>query len=488
MDKDSGGTRDNPFDLEPELMRQLGYRIVDALVEHTQSLPELPVAKWAQERDGVQNLQRGFPERPADAVATVDQALGQVFGNIMHVAHPRFFAYIPSPGNFVSSLADFMASGFNVFAGTAPHNVGAFEVERATVDWLGNEFGWHFPSSGVFVSGGSAASFTALAIARHVHLKDDIENAVVYCSSQAHSCIERALFLLGFKAAQLQLIEPDSDYRLSGTALAAAIENDRAAGRRPFCVVGNGGTTNTGAIDPLQELADICERENLWFHIDAAYGGGAVLSQEVKPLFDGAERAHTIAIDPHKWLFQPFECACVLGRDREWFRDTFRRLPAYMRDTDATGDQFNYRDMSLQVTRSFKAFKLWLSLQVYGLDTFRGAIEQGLALARYAQRYVETHADWELVTPATLGVLTFRWRTKGSEADSDQLNARIAGSVSRSGYAYVATTELGGRTVLRLCPIHPGTNRQDIDETFARLERAAGAGLPEGARPGRAPG
>jgi glutamate/tyrosine decarboxylase-like PLP-dependent enzyme len=391
----------------------------------------------------------------------------------MRVTHPRFFAYMPGPGNFISALADFMASGFNVFAGTTPHNLGAFEVERATIDWLGSEFGWTFPNGGLFVSGGSAANFTALAVARHVHLRNDIRNAVVYCSSQTHSCIERALFLLGFEAGQLHVIEADSDFRLSPAAVTDAINADRTAGRRPFCVVGTGGTTNTGAVDPLDELAEICEREDLWYHIDAAFGGGAVLSHQVKPLFRGAERAHTIAIDPHKWLFQPFECACVLGRKQEWFRDAFRRLPAYMRDTDAEGDQFNYRDMGLQVTRSFKAFKLWLSLQAYGVDTFRNAVDQGLALARYAERYAETHDDWEVVTPATLGVLNCRYRVAGGNAaDVDRVNAHIARQVSESGYAFIATTELHGRAVLRFCPIHPGTNRQDIDETFARLEQA----------------
>ena len=467
------GTRNSPLDLEPDQMRTLGYRAVDAVIDHLRGVHQLPVVTWTRAGDVIKDLQAPFPDGPSDPAAAIERALAQVLANTMRVTHPRFFAYMPGPGNFISALADFMASGFNVFAGTTPHNLGAFEVERATIDWLGNEFGWTFPNSGLFVSGGSAANFTALAVARHVHLRNDIRNAVVYCSSQTHSCIERALFLLGFEAGQLRIIEADSDFRLSPAAVSDAIDADRKAGRRPFCVVGTGGTTNTGAVDPLDALAEICEREDLWYHIDAAFGGGAVLSHQVKPLFRGAERAHTIAIDPHKWLFQPFECACVLGRKQEWFRDAFRRLPAYMRDTDAEGDQFNYRDMGLQVTRSFKAFKLWLSLQVYGVETFRNAVDRGLALARYAERYAEAHDDWDVVTPATLGVLNCRYRVAdGNAADVDRVNAHIAGQVSESGYAFIATTELHGRAVLRFCPIHPGTNRQDIDETFARLEQA----------------
>jgi glutamate/tyrosine decarboxylase-like PLP-dependent enzyme len=298
----------------------------------------------------------------------------------------------------------------------------------------------------------------------------------VYCSSQTHFCIERALFLLGFRKSQLRVIETDREFRLRAEDVATAIREDRAAGRRPFCIVGNGGTTNTGAIDPLSELAAICDEENLWFHVDAAFGGGAILSHTAKSLFSGIESAHTIAVDPHKWMFQPIECACVLGRRQEWFSDTFRRLPAYMRDTDAHGELFNYRDMGLQVTRAFKAFKLWLSLQVFGVDAFREAIDKGLNLARYAQERIESRAEWELVTPASLGVLTFRFSDPSGGPDAaDRMNGRLADSISRSGFAYVTTTELAGRRVLRICPIHPAATRRDIDETFDWLEQAARA-------------
>lgn len=468
----------NPFHLEPEEMRQLGYRVVDALVEHGSAIRDRPVLGGPVRGDGsadeLRELCRSFPAGPADAAATIDRAIGTVFGNTMQLMHPRFFAYFPGPGNFISALADFMAAGFNVFAGTAPHNEGAFEVERATIDWLGSQFGWDFPSGGLFVSSGSAANFTALAVARHIRLQDNTGDAVVYCSSQTHSCIERGLFLLGFRPGQLRTIEAETDCRLPADALLKAIAADRAAGRRPFCVVGNCGTTNTAAIDPLCELADICERENLWFHVDAAFGGGAVLSASARPLFAGIERAHTIAVDPHKWMFQPFECACVLGRQNDWFRETFRRLPAYMRDTDASGDQFNYRDLGLQVTRSFKAFKLWLSLHVFGVDAFRKAVDKGLQLARYAEDHVESRDEWEVVSPASLGVLTFRYRDAHRDAEYvDRLNGQLAESISRSGFAYVTTTELKGRRVLRICPIHPAANRADIDETFARLEESA---------------
>lgn len=465
--------RGNPFYLEPGQMKQLGYRVVDALVEHASGVSARPVLGPARSPD-LRELLQPFPSQDSDPAATIERAIEQVFGNTMHLMHPRFFAYFPGPANFVSVLADFMAAGFNVFAGNAPHNEGAFEVERFTIDWLGRQFGWSTPGSGLFVSGGSAANFTALAVARHVHLQDEIEDAVVYCSSQTHFCIERALFLLGFRKSQLRAIETDCNFRLRAEDVATAIRADRAAGRRPFCIVGNAGTTNTGAIDPLADLAALCDEQKLWFHVDAAFGGGAILSQQARPLFSGIESAHTIAVDPHKWMFQPIECACVLGRQHQWFSETFRRLPAYMRDTDAHGELFNYRDMGLQVTRAFKAFKLWLSLQVFGVDAFREAIDIGLNLARYAEERVRSREEWELVTPASLGVLTFRYRDRSGDPDrADRTNGLLADAISRSGFAYVTTTELAGRRVLRICPIHPAATRQDIDQTFEWLEQAA---------------
>jgi len=465
----------NPFEIDVNEMRELGYHVVDCLIERLLSAREIPPVRMHQDEEKLEALRKPFGEQPQHARQVIDAALEQVFGNTMNLMHPRFYAYMPAPGNYISTLADFMASGFNVFAGTALHNQGAFEVEQQTIDWLGTQFGWDFPSSGLFVSGGSAANMTALAIARHVKLNGINDRAVVYCSTQTHSCIERSMILLGFKPDQLRLIEPDDCFRIEATSLEQAIHEDLAAGLRPFCVVANGGTTNTGAVDPLPAIADVCERHDLWFHIDAAYGGGAILSREGRSIFAGAEHAHTIAIDPHKWMFQPFECACLLGRKQHWFQDTFRRLPAYMRDTDVTGELFNYRDMGAQVTRSFKAFKLWLSLQVYGVDCFRKAVDDGLELARYAQRRVDSMAEWEVITPATLGVITCRFVGTANPDEADGINQQLAHRLNATHTAYITTTELNGMTVLRMCPIHPAATTEDIDQTFDLLEEFAGS-------------
>ncbi|MEJ8568014.1 pyridoxal phosphate-dependent decarboxylase family protein [Elongatibacter sediminis] len=474
---ESSTLRHNPFAFDAETMRRLGYRVVDRVVERMLHAEDVRPVDPDKGLDDVAPLRRPMPDAPQNPEQVVEQAIDDIFGNTMNLMHPRFYAYMPAPGNLISALADFMASGFNVFAGITPHNHAAFEVERQTVDWLGGRFGWDFPSSGLFVSGGSAANLTALALARHHQLNDDMTGAVVYCSDQTHSSIERSMYVLGFQPDQLRLIKCDADLRLDPEALEQAVRTDLEAGLKPLCVVGNAGTTNTGAVDPLSELADVCERHDLWFHVDAAYGGGAVLTPQTRTLFAGIDRAHTIAVDPHKWLFQPFECAVILGREQSWFTDTFRVLPAYLRDTDVTGEVCNYRDMGAQLTRSFKALKLWLSLQVYGVDTFIAAVEHGLAIARYAEQRAAALPGFEVTTPATLGVLTCRWigdaDARPDDSELNRVNHRLAQALTRTGFTYVTTTDLGSRTVLRFCPIHPAATERDIDETFDRLQKLA---------------
>ncbi len=461
--------------LEPDRMRALGYQAVDALVEHYSRLDARPVVDWHEPGATLADLPRGFPEAPQDPGAALALALEQVFGHGMQVTHPRFFAYIPSPGNFVSALGDFLASGFNVFAGVAPHNLGPYEAEMEVIRWLAALVGFGDDAGGLLVSGGSVASLTALTVARHRLLGDDRRSAVAYCTTQTHSCIERALFILGFAPEQLRVLEADADLRLEPARLQAAIAADRAAGRRPFCVVGSGGTTNTGAVDPLDAIASICEREGLWFHVDAAYGGGALLSARARARFTGIERAHSVALDPHKWLFQPFECGCVLVRDPHWLYQTFRRMPEYMRDSDASAGMYNFRDMGPQVTRGFRAFKLWLSLRVFGVGAFRRAVDRGLELAERAEALLRERACWEVVTPATLGVVTFRYRSDALDGPGhDRLTGALVEGITRSGFAYLSSTQLFDRRVIRLCPIHPECTERDLSETLDRLERLAG--------------
>ena len=250
-------------------------------------------------------------------------------------------------------------------------------------------------------------------------------------------------------------------------ALAEAVAEDRAAGKAPFCVIANAGTTNTGAVDPLPELARFCAAEGLWLHADGAYGAAAMLSERGRRALAGIEAVDSLSLDPHKWLFQPFESGCVILRERRLLRDTFRILPDYLQDAHGLREEVNFCDYGIELTRSFRALKLWMSLKVFGAAAFRSAIDRGFELAGIAERRLRESEQWEILSPAQMAIVAFR------RVGDDLLNQRIAAELKASGYAMLSTTTLGGRVALRLCTINPRTTEADIVETISRLEDLA---------------
>lgn len=456
-------------------MKSLGYQVVDILVNHFDTLRETAVTQKASKPALDKLFQRPFPESGTDSGKVLKSLQHKLFTNIMHVDHPRFFAFIPSPSNYVSVMADALASGFNVFAGTWLESSAAAEIELVTVDWLRKELRMPETSGGLFVSGGSMANLTAMAVARHVKKARNLPRLVIYCSDQTHSSLERGIKVLGFQTSQIRKLRSDKKFRLNVSALRHMIFEDRKAGRIPFCVVGNAGTTNTGAVDPLSEIADTCHSEGLWFHVDGAYGAAAVLSDEGRQLLKGIELADSISIDPHKWMFQPFEIGCVLVRDRHWLRDTFHILPEYLKDVEGTKEEINFCDYGIQLTRGFKALKLWMSLQVFGLESFRKAIETGMGLARTAERLLrQSPSKWEVITPASMGIVTFRFNPKALRlppSKLDRINQELVDKMIDHGFAMISSTVLRGRNVLRICPINPRANETDVKQTIQMLER-----------------
>jgi glutamate/tyrosine decarboxylase-like PLP-dependent enzyme len=465
---------DSKFQLSPDEMRRLGYRIIDQIVEHFESLPDLPAVKLSSRATLEAKLRDPIPERPEDIDSLLDRLRRDVWSSISHVTHPRFFAFIPEPSNFVGAMADALVAGINPFAGTWIGGSGPAQIELVTIDWLRELCGLPAEAGGLFVSGGSMANLTALAVARHVELNDRIENAVVYCSDQTHSCVERALVVLGFAKEQIVKIACDDEFRLPAAALRQTIEADRAAGRRPFCIVANAGTVNTGAVDPLNELADLCEQQNLWLHVDGAYGAAAVLCERGRQLMAGIERVDSLALDPHKWLFQPFEIGCVLVRDRGLLKQTFRILPEYLADTQLGGEEINFCDRGIQLTRGFRALKLWLSLKAFGVAAFREAIGRGIEMAEFAERLFRQSDRWQVLSPANLGIVAFRFvRGGASEAELNEINRALVSEMVADGFAFATSTTIRGCVALRLCTINPRTTEEDIRATIHHFETLA---------------
>jgi len=473
-----GISRDGRLELSREAMRALGYRVVDLLVERTAALPDLPAAGWADRETLARALAEPPPEEPRPVEEVLARLEREVMPRAMGISHPRFFAFVPGPSNFVSAMADALAAGWNPFVGTWFAGAGPAEVELVTVDWLRTICGFPEPAGGLFVSGGSAANLTALHAARHALLGPaGDQRAVVYFSDQTHSAVERALAVLGFAPEQVRKLPADGDFQLAPADLRKAIAADRAAGRRPFLVVANAGTTNTGAVDPLDALAGICQEEGLWLHADGAYGAAAALTPRGRALLAGLPRVDSLALDPHKWLFQPFEIGCVLLRDRRLLHDAFTIHADYLQDVHRDVEAVNFCDYGIQLSRSFRALKLWMSLQVFGLAEFRRAVERGLDLAERAEGILRRDPAWEVVTPARLAVVTFRFQAPGVAADAlERVNLGIVDGLRAGGFAVVTSTRLRGRTALRLCTINPRTTDADLAGTIERMAEV-GRGL-----------
>jgi glutamate/tyrosine decarboxylase-like PLP-dependent enzyme len=465
--------------LDPQTMRALGHRVIDDLVDRLEALPSAPLEP-PRSRAELERALRGSPPRAGRAAAEVLEWLQrEVLARSIPLDHPRFFAFVSSPSNFISVLADTLTAGYNVFTGTWLAGSGPTMLEIVTVEWLRDTCGLPATGGGMFTSGGSAAAMTALAVMRREACEGRRERAVVYCSDQTHASIDRALWLLGFRREQLRRIASDDAFRMPMAYLRRTVDADRRAGLEPACVVANAGTTNTGAVDPLAETADFCARERLWLHVDGAYGAAAMLTASGPSLMDGLGRADSLVLDPHKWLFQPFEIGCVLLRDANLLRRTFHEQePEYLQDTvTAAGDwqgEVNLHEFGPQLTRSARALKLWATLQVFGIDALRAAVTRGVELAAYAEALLRRDARWQVLSPASLGIVTFRLAPPGVPAqDLDELNQRIGRSLLDDGFAFVTSTRLKGRTALRLCTINPRTSESDIDQTITRLGAAS---------------
>jgi glutamate/tyrosine decarboxylase-like PLP-dependent enzyme len=458
-------------------MQQLGERALAMVIDHFEHNREAPTARTLSRADTERLLHAPPPEHGTPVEQSLDLLAEHVFPNTFKADHPRFYAFVPSPTNFVSVVGDLLMSGHNVFAGHWLASSAATQIELTVVDWLRQACGLPESASGIMVSGGSMANLSAIVTAREVMLGGHDTNAVVYCSDQTHSSLFKGLRILGFAPEQRRAVATDRDFRLSVPALEAAITADRAAGRRPFCVVANAGTTNTGAVDPLEALAALCAREGLWLHVDGAYGAAAVLTDRGRAAMPGLGLADSITLDPHKWLFQPYELGCLLVRDARHLQHAFRIDEGdhadYLADVSRHIQQdVNFYDRGVQLTRSFKALKLWLSLRTFGLAEFRRAIDVGFDMAEAAEAMIRADARWEVVTPAQMGIVTFRW--SDARLTPDEIDARMQRAVDlmrADGYALVMSTMLRGRPALRLCPIHPGATADELAETLARMAR-----------------
>lgn len=452
-------------------MRLMAEKVFGLIVDHFTGLKDLPVTTPSTLKYITEGLHEPMPTQAVPVDQLLTQLKTHVFDQMTHLDHPRYFAFVPGPSNFVSAMADAIASSFNVFSGAFIGPSGVAQIEVTTIEWLRELFRFPQDAGGLFVSGGSMANMTGLAVARHVMLAGNTTNATVYFSDQTHSSVAKGLKILGFQQFQLRKIASDATFRLSLDSLRQQIAADRLQGLVPFCVVANAGTTNAGAADPIKELSAFCKTEGLWLHVDGAYGGSAAITERGYKVLEGIELADSLGIDPHKWMFQPYEIGCVLVRNREHLKNTFRFSAEYLKLNEQCAEQINFCDYGVQLTRGFRALKLWLSLKAFGVEAFRAAITKGIENAEYVESLLRKDHCWEIITPAQLGIITFRYRLDGlDESALNELNNRIAQEIIYSGYAMLSPTILGGKHVLRMCTINPRTTHDDLTGTVGMLK------------------
>jgi aromatic-L-amino-acid decarboxylase len=449
--------------LPAEEVRRLGYRVIDAYVDHLTGIREIAPSASAG-FDAFQPLvNEPAPEGPADPDAVLDLAVSALSTYMNHSDHPRNFARVPSPSNAMGVLGDMLATAMNAAAMSASGHPGPTALELVVLEWLTAELGLPPETDGVLLSGGSVSSLTAFATARHVMFGEHDASAVVYLSDQTHSSMARGLRVLGFTDDRIRTLPTDDAFRLPIGALTAAVEADRAAGLRPFMVVATAGTTNTGAVDPLLEIADVAAANDLWFHVDGAFGAPAAFTPGGREILAGIERADSVTLDPHKWLFSPYETGVLLVSRPGALDATFAVAPEYLRDT--AGD-VNFRDRGPQLTRGTRAVKLWMMLKTFGLGATRDAIARGIELAEVAEAALRATPGWEIVTPAQLAVVTF--------AHESMEAGEIVARATAEGYSAPSSTVLRGRSVVRLCTINPRTSDAEMVESIARLSALAG--------------
>jgi glutamate/tyrosine decarboxylase-like PLP-dependent enzyme len=467
-------------------LRALGHRMLDDMIDYLQGVRDRPV--WRPVPAATRAaLDEPTPRGSTDPVEVYRQFREHVLpypnGNI----HPRFWGWVMGTGTPLAMLADMLASGMN------PHLAGYDQapalVERQVIRWMADLLGFPGDSSGVLVSGGTVANLVCLAVARNAGAGFDVRaeglqrpntpRLLVYGSSETHSWSQKACELLGLGDGALRRVPVDEEYRVEVEALRRAIAEDRAAGHRPFCVIGNAGTVNTGATDDLEALASICRQEGLWFHVDGAFGAFAALAPSLRAAVSGMERADSIAVDLHKWGYLPFEVGLALVRNPEAHRATFatssRYLDATPRGIVAGG--FPFADLGLQLSRGFRALKVWMSLKAQGADLWGRLVEQNVAQAGHLRERVLREPRLELLAPVPLNIVCFRYVAPELDpAALNALNEEILLRVQEQGIAVPSSTVLDGRFALRVAITNHRSRREDFD-LFVDAVLATGAEL-----------
>ncbi|HEY0552714.1 MAG TPA: pyridoxal-dependent decarboxylase [Thermoanaerobaculia bacterium] len=469
-------------DLPADEFRSAMHRVADLVADYLEGVGDRPVLPAVRPGE-VRRVLPASPPAEAEPLDTVlDDYLRVIEPNLTHWNHPGFLAYFANTGSGPGILGETLAAALNVNAmlwRTAP---AATELEERVCEWLAQMMELPAGFRGHINDTASSSSLVALAAARHrlpgldarvkgLSGRADAPPLTLYASDQAHSSIDKSAIVLGIGQENVRRIASDGDFRMSVPALAEAIAADRAAGRLPMAVVATVGTTSTTSVDPVPEIADLCEREKIWLHVDAAYAGSAAICPELRAIMPGLERADSLVVNPHKWLFTPVDCSVLFVRDPAQLRATFSLVPEYLRTAEGS-EATNLMDYGFQLGRRFRALKLWMVIRTFGVEGLRERIRLHCALARDFAAHVEADPGFELAAPVPFSTVCFRACPEGTPEARNRFNERLLARVNAAGPFFLSHTVLGGRYTLRVAIGNLRTESEHLDALWELIGRA----------------
>lgn len=460
-------------ELEPTAVRR--KEITAQVTEFAESfLDRLPEMQTFEPNIGLSKLlDQPFDEDAMglpDLLETLDKA---VLNEGINPASGGHLGYIPGGGVYPAALGDYLADVSNRYSGVTFASPGAAKIEQRLVQWMTELVGYPETAGGDLTSGGSIANLSAIITAREtMNIRArDVEDGCIYMTADAHHCLEKALRAAGLADSRIRKVPMDKRFRMDIGALENMLSNDRASGLRPWLIIASAGTTDTGAVDPLEAIADLADKFDLWLHIDAAYGGFFLLCEEGRQVLRGLDKAHSIVLDPHKGMFLPYGSGAVLVRDINWLAQAQAYEADYMQDAEAAEGDYSPADLSLELSRPFRGLRFWLPLKLCGVAPFRAALSEKIWLARYFHEQLEQMPGWEMGPFPELSVVTFRWIPE--RGDADAFNKRLLEAVHDDGKVFISSTLIDGKFVLRLAVLHFRTHLATVDYLLGLLEKLA---------------
>ena len=466
--------KERNLELTPEAMLKMGESALKAVVEHIKNLPDSPRSNLDEAQAISLALREPSPEEGTDFSVLLDFLINEVVPVSINAPHPAYMAYIPGGGLYPSAVADFVAAATNRYVGIWEAAPAAARLEANVLDWFAQWMDYPDEAKGILTTGGSLANFSAVVTARKHLLGDDISRGVIYASNQTHHCVMKAAMLAGIPEKNIRILDVDPAYRARPDLFVEAIKTDLKKGYKPFFLVSSAGTTNTGAVDPISDLADVAQKYNLWHHIDGAYGGFFYLCERGRRKLAGLARSDSLVLDPHKGLFIPYGTGCLLVREGDLLRKAHMVTADYLQDLKTPQGEMNASDYSPELTRSFRGLRVWLPLKLYGVKAFRENLDEKLSLTDWMyQRFLE-EPGFECLSVPELSVITFQYRPKNaSEKEVDLFNRKLLDNIIRSKKLFLSSTLLEGRFVIRVCILSFRTHISEVKEAFSVITSSA---------------